>query len=73
MNMRLHDLVDEAEIRLAASEQMLLADLVSAFVIAHTGPLEFDQTELAHLKMIDAQPFDPADAAEVEILFRRLG
>lgn len=73
MNIRLQKLVKDAESRLAASEQVLLADLMDSFVCTHEGPLDFDRAELAYLKKLDKEHFYPADAEAVTRAFQRRG
>jgi hypothetical protein len=73
MNARLHTLIADAESRLAAGDQERLAALVEAFVSTHEAPDDFSPEERAHLSMIDAEPFDSADPAEVAAFFAKRG
>lgn len=73
MNARLQTLLLDAETRLAAPDQARLADLVEAFVTMHDDPTPFTPEERAHLVLIDAEPFDPADPATVAATFGRRG
>ena len=70
MNARLHNLIAEAESRLAVGDQERLAALVEAFVTTHAAPDDFSPEERRHLAMLDAEPFDPADPAEVATFFK---
>jgi hypothetical protein len=73
MNARLQSLILDAETHLAAPDQERLAELVEAFVTTHQDPAPFTPEELAHLALIDAEPFDPADPAAVAAIFGRRG
>lgn len=73
MNARLHDLIVEAEAKLAPEERELLAEIVETFVANRTTALEFTPEEMERLREIDAEPFVPADPAEVEAFFRQHG
>jgi hypothetical protein len=73
MNIRLQTLITEAEARLSASEQARLADLVQAYVTSHEEPDDFTPAERAHLALIDAEAFEPADPEEVIRVFARRG
>jgi hypothetical protein len=71
MNIRLQTLFHEAETRLAEAEQDRLAEIVEVF-LATSGPdADFTPEELAELRALDAEPYDPAPAAEVAALFAR--
>lgn len=69
MNARLYTLIAEAESRLAIGDQERLATLVEAFVATHEATDDFTPSERRHLAMLDAEPFDPADPAEVSAFF----
>jgi hypothetical protein len=73
MNARLHDLIVEAEAKLAPEAQERLAEIVETFVVTWTADGEFTPEEMALLREIDAEPFEAADPAEVEAFFRRRG
>ena len=71
MNARLHHLLSEAEARLAPPDHVRLAEQVESFMATHNGPPDFNDDERAHLAHLDAEPFDPADPAEVTALLSR--
>ncbi len=71
MNIRLKTLLTEAEERLGAPDQARLADLVQAFVANHHGPADFDESELAHLVILDTEPFNSAHAVDMAVLLER--
>ena len=73
MNARLQSLIRDAEMRLATPDQTRLAELVEAFVTTHEDPAPFTPEERAHLALIDAEPFDPADPDAVAAIFGRRG
>ncbi len=73
MNARLHSLILDAETHLDAPDQDRLAELVEAFVTTHQDPAPFTPEERAHLTLIDAEPFDPADPDAVASTFGRRG
>lgn len=73
MNARLHTLILDAETNLDLPDQERLAQLVEAFVTTHQDPTPFSPEERAHLALIDAEPFDPADPAAVAATFGRRG
>lgn len=73
MNARLHDLIVEAEAKLAPEEQERLAEIVETFVVSRTTEPDFTPEEMARLREIDAEPFEAADPAEVEAFFRQRG
>lgn len=73
MNARLQSLILDAETRLAAPDQTRLAEIVEAFVTAHEDPAPFTPEERAHLALIDAEPFDPADPDAVAATFGQRG
>ena len=52
-------------------ERLRLAHLIAAFLAAQDGAHGFTPEEMAHLRVIDAEPFIPADPAEVAALFGR--
>ncbi|MCB1340170.1 MAG: hypothetical protein KDK24_03705 [Pseudooceanicola sp.] len=67
----LHRLIDRAESQLDPANRDRLAELVESFIATHQGSPDFTPDELAHLKRLDAEPFAPADPAEVAALFAR--
>jgi hypothetical protein len=71
MNARIRSLIDAAEARLPEPDQDDLANLVEEFVASRSEPLNFTPEEMAHLRMVDAEPFVPADADAVAALFSR--
>lgn len=73
MNIRLLDLLLDAEARLAPLDQERLAALVEAFVVTHEGQTDFSFEELAHLSRVETEPFQAADSREIERLFARPG
>ena len=73
MNARLQSLIHAAETRLGAADQARLEEIVEAFVAVREGAPDFSPDERDHLGAIDAEPFKPADAAEVAALFARRG
>lgn len=73
MNIRLHTLLQDAESRLALSDQERLAALVEAFVMTHDGQVDFSPAEMEYLQLIDAEPFQSVDPLEIERLFARRG
>lgn len=73
MNARLKDLIVEAEARLGPEAQEQLAEIVEHFVASWTADPGFTPEEMARLREIDAEPFEAADPAEVEAVFRRRG
>jgi hypothetical protein len=73
MNAHLHDLINHAEANLGAADRDKLAALVESFLATHEGKEPFTEEERAHLARLDAEPFEPADAAEVAAFFARRG
>jgi hypothetical protein len=73
MNARLHDLIVEAEAKLGPEAQERLAEIIETFVVTWSTELEFTPEEMARLREIDAEPFEAADPAEVEAVFRQRG
>lgn len=73
MNARIRSLTAAAESRLPGPDQDDLADLMEEFVASRSGPLDFTPEELAHLRMVDAEPFIPADPDAIAALFARRG
>ncbi|MCX7300391.1 MAG: hypothetical protein NTX73_08450 [Rhodobacterales bacterium] len=69
MNARLQSLIRDAETRLAMPDQIRLAEIVEAFVTTYEGPAPFTPEERAHLALIDAESFDPADPVAVAATF----
>jgi hypothetical protein len=73
MNAHLHDLIDHAEANLGAADRDKLAVLLESFLATHEGEEPFSEEERAHLSRLDAEPFEPADPAEVAVFFARRG
>jgi hypothetical protein len=73
MNARLHELIAETEAKLGPEEQAGLTEIVEAYILSRTTAPGFTPEEMARLREIDAEPFEAADPAEVEALFRRRG
>lgn len=73
MSARLHALIQTAESRLNAADQAQLAEIVEDFVALREGAPDFTAEERDHLKRLEAEPFTPADPAEVAALFARRG
>ncbi|MGQ0563729.1 MAG: hypothetical protein ACT4OK_01475 [Gemmobacter sp.] len=73
MNARIRSLIDTAEARLPDRDQDDLADLLEEFVASRSAHAEFTTDEWAHLLRVDAEPFIPADPAEVAAVFARRG
>ena len=71
MNARIRSLTAAAEARLPGPDQDDLADLMEEFVAARSAPVEFTENEWARLRLIDAEPFIPADPAAVAALFSK--
>jgi hypothetical protein len=73
MNARLRQSVIQAEAALPADAQEQLAEIVEAFTANHglTPELIFTPEELEHIERIAAEPFEPADPAEVKAFFER--
>jgi hypothetical protein len=53
--------------------RLRLAHVIAAFLGAQGDNQGFTPEEMAHLRVIDAEPFRPADPAEVAALFRPRG
>ena len=73
MTAPLRDLIIAAESRLDDPTRERLAALVESFLDTHDGSDHFTASERVHLRALDAEPFDPADPAEVAALFARRG
>ncbi len=73
MNARLHELIVEADAKLGPEGQERLAEIVESFVVSWTAEVDFTPEEMARLRELDAEPFEAADPAEVEAVFRRPG
>jgi hypothetical protein len=71
MNARIRSLIDSAEMQLSAQEQESLADLLQDFLDGRHPDADLTADELAHLRMVDAEPFEPADPAQVAAYFAR--
>jgi hypothetical protein len=71
MNARIRTLVAAAEAELSAPEQERLADLVQAFLDARGADGGFTDSELAHLRLVDREPFEAADPEAVAAYFGR--
>ena len=73
MDTRLQTLMERAEESLGASERAALAEIVDSFIATHAGAPDFTEDERAYLRVIDAEPFTPADSEAVAALFARRG
>jgi hypothetical protein len=72
MNVRLQKLLADAE-TLPRSEQDRLAEFLETYLDTHRGEPDFTEDELADLKRLDAEPFEPASHAAIKALFARPG
>ena len=72
MTATLRALIDDAEMRLSASDRERLADLVGTYVETHAAEA-FTPDERAHVEALDREVFDPAPPAAVAALFARRG
>ena len=73
MNIRLKNLLTEAEARLDPEAQERLGDLVEAFVSTWEEDADFSPEELEHLRRLDAEPFVAASDEDMKALFARRG
>ena len=71
MNARIRSLTAAAEARLPEPDQDDLANLMEEFVAGRSDPVAFTPEEWAHLRVVDAEPFVPADPGDVAALFAR--
>ena len=71
MTTRLATALADAAQRLDSAGQERLAALVEATVADWTDPSPFTTAELDHLREIDAEPFEAADAEAVRAFFVR--
>ena len=73
MNQRLRESVSQAETTLPIEAQDRLAEIVEAFTANHglTAETVCTPEELEHIRRIAAEPFEPADQAEVKAFFQR--
>ena len=71
MNARIRSLTAAAEAQLLGPDQDDLADLMEEFVAGRSAPVTFTPQEWAHLRVIEAEPFFPADPGDVAALFAR--
>ncbi len=71
MTAQLRKAMAEAEARLDPVAQDELAHVIESFTLNRTAELELTEAEWELLRRVDAEPFEPADPAEVEALFAR--
>lgn len=71
MNKPLASLIRRADAMLDAGARSELAALIEAFVANRSDGTLFSPEELAHLREVDAEPFDTASDAEVKSVFDR--
>jgi erythromycin esterase-like protein len=71
MNIRLQNLLLEAETRLDQRLQERLGDLVEAFVETATTGEAFTPKELEQLKQLETAPFEAASPGSVAAVFSR--
>lgn len=69
MNKRLDDAIAAAMTQLDEAGEAELGDLVADF-LARREAASFTPEELAHLRRVDAEPFDPASPEEGAQAFR---
>jgi hypothetical protein len=72
MNKRLEEMMAAAKAQLDEAGQEELCQMVSDFIAARRDGAAFTPEELAHLREIDREPFEAADAQEVKQAFRRV-
>lgn len=71
MNTPLQDIIGQAEARLDPDAREELAELISTFVAGRQESAEFTPAEMEHLRVLDVEPFEAADPAEVAEVFSK--